>query len=52
MIKTPRLRMYIAEKHDDLAQLDEGSISTDKRILERNGGKTCCSRNVDHCKEN
>ena len=44
--------MYIGEKLDDLAQLDEGSIGTDKTILRINGGKTCCSRNVDHCKEN
>ena len=44
--------MYIAEKLDDLDQLDEDSKGTDKTILKRIGGKTFCSRNVDHCKEN
>ena len=31
--------MYIAEKLDDLDQLDEDSKGTDKTILNRNGGK-------------
>ena len=39
MIKTQRLRMCIAEKLDDLAQLDERIIGNDKTILKEMEGK-------------